>query len=124
MQIVAAGDRRVTTTPNATMTTIASPTLGQCAGSLWWVEMNPGAENPEHAFEEEVVWAVTRGEATVWIGDESHTLSAGDTAVLPAHKMRRIVAGSQGFTAIASTPKPTMVSRADGLPAVVPPWIS
>jgi quercetin dioxygenase-like cupin family protein len=123
MQIVRADQRRVTTTPNAVMTTVASPTLGHAAGSLWWVEMNPGAENPEHAFAAEVTWAVTRGLATVWVQGESHDLAAGDTAVLPADVMRRIVAGDEGFTAIVSTPEPCLVSRSDGLPAVVPPWI-
>lgn len=124
MQIVRATDRRVTTTPNATMTTLASPTLGGCRGSLWWVEMNPGAENPEHAFGEEVVWSVTRGEATIWVAGEAHALGAGDTAVLPAGRMRRIVAGPDGFTAAVLTTAPSLVSRSDGLRAVVPPWVA
>jgi quercetin dioxygenase-like cupin family protein len=124
MQIVRATDRRVTTTPNATMTTVASPTLGGCRGSLWWVEMNPGAENPEHAFEEEVVWAMTGGRATIWVAGEAHAVAAGDTMVLPGGEMRRMVAGAEGFTAAVLTAAPSAVTRADGLPAVVPPWVA
>ena len=124
MKIVRAEDRRVTTTPNATMTTVASPSLGESTGSLWWVEMNPKAENPEHAVGEEVVWAVTSGQATIWLGGQAHDLLAGDTAVLPAGIMRRIVAGPDGFTAAVTTASPTLVTRADGLPAVIPPWVA
>jgi quercetin dioxygenase-like cupin family protein len=124
VKIVRAAERRITVTPNATMTTVVSPSLGGIAGSLWWVEMNPGAENPEHAFGQEVVWAVTRGRATIWLGGEGHALEPGDTAVVPAGIMRRIVAGPDGFTAVATTSAPSPVTRADGLPAVVPPWVA
>ena len=41
---VRAGENRRTETPNATMTTLASPTLGSTAGlSMWQVEMAAGA---------------------------------------------------------------------------------
>ena len=46
-QLVKRADTRTTVTPNATMTTLASPTLGATSGrSLWQVDMAAGASGP------------------------------------------------------------------------------
>jgi quercetin dioxygenase-like cupin family protein len=124
MYVVTADTRRSTTTPNATMTTLASPTLGGATSSLWLVEMNPYAEGPEHAFEDEVIWAVVRGSAELTCAGERAELRAGDTAVLPGGAMRRLVAGPDGFSAVATSPAPGTVTRADGLPAGTPAWVA
>ena len=124
MQIVTAADRRRTTTPNATMTTLASPSLGRAAASLWLVEMPAGAAGPAHAFDSEVLWAITDGSATLEAGPTSYDLVAGDTVVLPAGEMRRFVAGAEGFSAVATTTGTGAVARQDGEPAGVAPWVA
>jgi quercetin dioxygenase-like cupin family protein len=115
---------RVTETPNGVMTTLASPTLGGSRASLWLVEMHPGAGGPEHAFDGELIWAVTRGAAELTMAGATTTLGPGDTAVLPAGVMRRLTAGPDGFTAVVTGPGGSTVSRSDGLPSVVPPWVA
>ncbi len=121
---VPAADRRITETPNGVMTTLASPTLGGSATSLWLVEMHPGAEGPEHAFDGEVLWAVTRGRAALTVGGITTDLTAGDTAVLPAGVMRRLTAGPDGFTAVVTGPGGSSVTRSDGQAGAVPPWVA
>ncbi len=124
MQIVTAADRRETATPNATMTTLASPTLGAAGASLWLVEMHPDATGPAHAFDSEVVWAITHGRARLEVGPTTYDLAEGDTVVLPAGEMRRFTAGPEGFGAVATTVGSGAVTRADGEPAGVVPWVA
>ena len=55
--LVRAGQARRTETPNALMTTLASPSQGPTAGlSMWRVEMRAGQQGPPHAFDTEQVW--------------------------------------------------------------------
>jgi quercetin dioxygenase-like cupin family protein len=123
MRIVTADTRRSTTTPNGTMTTLASPTLGGAQHPLWVVEMNPGVEGPVHAFEDEVVWAVTDGSGSVRVDGIETAVAAGDTVVLAAGELRRFSAGAEGFRAVVTTSAPGRVTRGDGAGAVVPEWV-
>jgi quercetin dioxygenase-like cupin family protein len=129
MRIVTADTRRSTTTPNGTMTTLASPTLGGARHPLWVVDMNPGVEGPVHAFEDEVVWAVTDGAGSVRVDGIESAFAAGDTLVLAAGEPRRFSAGPEGFRAVVTTSAPGRVSRGDGgdgdgEEAVVPDWVA
>ncbi len=47
-------------------------------------ELDAGAEVPEHTNEVEHEQYVLAGEYTVGIGDEEHTVSAGDSLLIPA----------------------------------------
>src|SRR3954468_17735230 len=85
-------EARRTETPNAVMTTHASPTLGGSGQALWRVEMAAGATGPEHVMDGEQIWLATGGAATVRLGDEAVVLAPGDALVLPAGVGRRIVA--------------------------------
>jgi quercetin dioxygenase-like cupin family protein len=92
---IPAGETRRTETPNATMTTLASPTLGATAGlSLWQVEMAANATGPLHAFDSEQLWTVVEGTVSITVGHETTALAAGDTLVLPAGVPRQITATS------------------------------
>lgn len=123
MQIVRAGERRTTTTPNGAMTTLASPTLGAASASLWSVEMFPGVAGPVHAFEGEVLWTITGGSGTVVVDGVEQSFGAGDTMVLPAGMLRQFIAGATGFTAVATTTE-GVVRLADGSLAGVPAWVA
>ncbi|HEX4009355.1 MAG TPA: cupin domain-containing protein [Solirubrobacteraceae bacterium] len=90
---VRAGHTRRIETPNATMTTLASPTLGSSGGlSLWTVEMEAGARGPLHVFDSEQLWTVLAGELSIAVGEDSLALFAGDTIVLPAGAERQVTA--------------------------------
>lgn len=112
-------------TPNAIMSTLASPTLGQTAKlCLWRVEMLPGARGPQHTFDVEQVWTAVRGGAQVTVGGTVAIVAAGDTLVLPPGPLRQVVAGGAGFEALVAAPAGARASMPDGTDRGVPPWIA
>ena len=115
---------RVTETPNAVMTTYASPTQGSAELSLWRVEMKDGAQGPLHVFDTEQIWTALTGRATVEVDDRTVELVAGGTVVLPAGANRRITA-DDAFTAVVAGYGTAKVSVAgeDG-DRGTPAWIS
>lgn len=123
MQMVSAAQRRISTTPNGTMSTLASPTLGGAESTLWLVEMYPDAVGPEHSYAGEIVWAITSGSGRVLVGGVEHPLEAGDTLVIPGAEMRQFTAGAMGFTGVV-TVREGEVTRGDGQAAGVPPWVA
>jgi quercetin dioxygenase-like cupin family protein len=125
MTIIRNADSRRTETPNAVMTTLASPTLGGARQSLWRVEMRPGQAGPRHRFDSEQTWTAIDGVAELELGDERATLRAGDTALLPADVERRIVADpAAGFAAIVAGDPTGHALLPDGTDRGVPAWIA
>lgn len=123
MPLVLAADARRTATPNAVMTTLASPSVGASTRtSVWRVSMAPGAAGPEHAVDAEQVWTILDGRARVHLADEVLEAGAGDTVVLPAGLVRRIVAVG-ALEALVAGPAGMLVS-ADGRPDATPPWMA
>ena len=122
---VRAGDSRRTETPNATMTTLASPTLGPTSGlSMWRVEMTAGAQGPPHVFDSEQLWTVLEGQVSVAVDDQTVELAAGDTIVLPADTERRISAATAVRFVVCG--RGDAVARVPGEDSTrgTPPWIS
>jgi mannose-6-phosphate isomerase-like protein (cupin superfamily) len=89
--LVKRADTRTTRTPVATMTTLASPTLGATSGrSLWLVDMTAATTGPLHVFDSEQIWTVLDGTAAIEIDGVGYTLDAGDTLVIPAGAERQV----------------------------------
>jgi len=124
MTVVHHAETRRIETPNAVMTTLASPTLGGAERPIWLVEMAPGAVGPEHVFDVEQVWTLLSGAATFVLGGESSLLSPGDTVVLPADVARQVRADpTDGMSAIVTAPAGARASRVGETESQVPPWI-
>ncbi|MEJ2886781.1 cupin domain-containing protein [Actinomycetospora aeridis] len=122
--VIRRADARRTTTPNATMTTFASPTQGASRQALWRVEMAPGAAGPDHVMAGEQIWTVVGGAARVEVAGEVVALAAGDTLVLPAGLPRRVHADAErGLEAVVTGPGDDTASG-PGRDPVVPPWIA
>ncbi|MFI2608804.1 cupin domain-containing protein [Kitasatospora sp. NPDC018619] len=117
MPVIRRTDARRTETPNAVMTTWASPTQGSAALAVWQVEMAAGARGPLHAMDTEQVWTLLAGTAEIDLAGEALALATGDTAVLPADTARRIATGT-GFTAVVASLSP---AHAYNPGAVTPP---
>lgn len=136
-----AQSRRIET-PNAVMTTLASPTLGGARTSIWRTEAKPGAKGPVHIFDVEQIWTFLDGEATIELDGEVSTAGAGDTAVLPAYATRQVVAGARGYTAVVTAPADAhawtpgdadtvampgaaanSADSGEGRNKIVPPWV-
>ncbi|MEV0235151.1 cupin [Nonomuraea sp. NPDC050786] len=123
MTVIRAAEARRSETPAGVMTTFASPTQGGASRSLWRVDARPGAEGPVHDFDSEQVWSWVAGAATVELGGDTFSVAAGDTVVMPARTVRRIVADPAGYTAIVTAPAGARAMTADGADFGVPPWI-
>jgi mannose-6-phosphate isomerase-like protein (cupin superfamily) len=123
--LIKRADTRTTVTPNATMTTLASPTLGATSGrSLWLVDMTARAAGPLHVFDTEQIWTLIDGHAVIESDGVDHPLDIGDTLVIPAGAARQVHATTAcrmlvtgDATATASIPGE---SESRGTPA----WIS
>lgn len=125
MPVIRAAERRRTETPNAVMTTLASPTQGGARQAVWRVDMQAGQAGPPHAFDAEQVWTVLDGGATVELDGEALAVAAGDTVVLPASAPRRIVADpGAGFAALVAAPAGARATLEDGTDRGVPAWIA
>lgn len=123
MPVVRHADARRTTTPNAVMTTLASPTQGAAGLAVWRVRMDPGASGPPHRFDTEQVWTVLAGSARIELDGGEHEVGEGDTVVMPAGVPRRIHAGPQGVTTVVAAAAGARAT-ADGGSPVLPAWIA
>ena len=61
MPVIRHADSRRTETPNAVMTTLASPSQGGAGQAVWRVDMRPGQAGPRHVIDTEQVWTVLAG---------------------------------------------------------------
>lgn len=123
MPVIRNADARRTTTPNATMTTYASPTQGGSGLAVWRVDMAPGATGPEHSFDVDQVWTVLGGSADIDLDGTRHTVAEGDTVTMPARAPRRVHADPEhGFAAFVAAPAGARATVPGGEP-VLPAWI-
>jgi quercetin dioxygenase-like cupin family protein len=115
MPVIRHAESRRTETPNAVMTTLASPTQGGAGLAIWRVDMRAGQQGPPHAVDTEQVWTVLAGSATVELDGERVTIEPGDTLVIPAAAPRRVAVDSvAGFAAIVVAPAGMRASVLDG----------
>jgi quercetin dioxygenase-like cupin family protein len=113
--VIRNAQRRRTETPNAVMTTFASPTQGGAATALWRVDMKPGQAGPLHAIDAEQIWTVLEGGASVRLGLDTIEVGPGDTLVMPADVPRRITAAARlGVVAICAAPASMRAYPLDG----------
>ena len=115
MPVIRRTETRRTETPNAVMTTLASPMQGGAGQAVWRVDMRPGQAGPLHAIDTEQVWTVLDGGATVELDGQALAIGPGDTLILPADAPRRVSADpAAGFAAIAVAPAGTRAYTLDG----------
>ncbi|MFI7105798.1 cupin domain-containing protein [Nonomuraea sp. NPDC050227] len=125
MSVIRAADSRRSETPSGVMTTFASPTQGGASCALWRVDAKPGVAGPQHDIDTEQVWSWLAGGATVELGDERFAVGVGDTVVMPAHVLRRVVADEHaGFTAVVTAAGGARALMPDGTDVGTPPWIA
>jgi quercetin dioxygenase-like cupin family protein len=124
MSPVRARQARRTETPNALMTTLASPSQGPTAElSMWRVEMRAGQQGPPHVFDTEQIWHLLVGEAEVTAGAERLVLDPGDTVVLPAGTERRVSARADAQLIVCGRGNAVARVPGEAAPRGTPPWI-
>ena len=114
MPVIRRAETRRIETPNAVMTTLASPTQGGAGQAVWRVDMRPGQAGPLHAIDTEQVWTVLDGGATVELDGTALTVGPGDTLIQPADVPRRVRADPEaGLAAIVVAPAGTRAYTLD-----------
>jgi quercetin dioxygenase-like cupin family protein len=122
---IRAADQRVVTTPNASMTTLASPTQGLSDDlAAWRVEMNAGQRGPMHMFDSEQLWTTQTGTVLIDIDGEQQTLGAGDAIVLPANAQRQITAQTDATAIVCGHGRAIASVPGEDTSRGTPPWIS
>jgi len=122
--LVRAAQARRTQTPNARMTTLASPSQGLTAGlSMWLVEMRAGQQGPPHVFDTEQIWHLLKGEAEVTVGAGKLVLGPGDTVVLPAGPERQVSAPADAQLVVCGHGDAVVCVPGEAAPRRTPPWI-
>jgi quercetin dioxygenase-like cupin family protein len=116
---------RRTETPNAAMTTLASPTQGPTGGlSVWRVEMRAGQQGPLHVFDSEQVWHVLAGQVDVAVGGETSHLSPGDVVIIPAQAERQVTAVAAAEILVCGYGNAVTSVVGEDAPRGTPAWIS
>ena len=64
------------------------------------VEVDPGADLPEHGHDNEQLGMVIEGEITFHVGDEEQTLGPGETWTIPSGVRHRARGGPDGAVVI------------------------
>jgi quercetin dioxygenase-like cupin family protein len=119
--LVRAEDVRISVTPNATMTTLSSPSLSGSAHSLWRTSMEPGQRGPLHSFDVEQIWTVLAGTPRIVVEGREYLLSVGDTLRISAGAMRQVIA-DEAATFVVCGDGAARATTANG-ESVAPPWI-
>jgi quercetin dioxygenase-like cupin family protein len=122
--LVRATQARRTQTPNALMTTLASPSQGPTAGlSMWLVEMRAGQQGPAHVVDTEQIWHLIEGEAEVTVDARRLVLGPGDTLVLPAGAGRQVSAPADAQLVVCGRGDAVVRVPGEAAPRGTPPWI-
>lgn len=122
--LVRAAQARRTETPNAMMTTLASPSQGPTGElSMWRVEMRVGQQGPRHVFDAEQIWHLVEGEAEVAVDARQVVLGPGDTVVLPAGAERQVSARTDVQFVVCGRGNAVVRAAEEEAPRGTPPWI-
>jgi quercetin dioxygenase-like cupin family protein len=122
--ILAARARR-TETPNALMTTLASPSQGGTAElSMWLVDMRAGQQGPLHVFTVEQIWHVLQGQVKISVDAEHSVLGPGDTLALAPGAQRQVLALEDVRLVVCGSADAAVWVAGEASTRGVPPWIS
>jgi quercetin dioxygenase-like cupin family protein len=122
--VIRRAEARRTQTPNAVMTTLASPTQGGSeALSMWQVEMDAGQQGPAHVFATEQLWTVVEGAVAISLADDRLELFAGDTVVLPAGAVRQVTATEPSRLIVCGRGDASVTVPGEAASRGVPAWI-
>jgi mannose-6-phosphate isomerase-like protein (cupin superfamily) len=101
---------------------LAAPSTGSQEGSVWRVEVQPGADAIPHELTREEILVVIDGTARATLDGVAEDVAAGGAIVVPAHTPFSLAAvGSQPVVALAYLPVGGQAQVGNGEP-FTPPW--
>jgi quercetin dioxygenase-like cupin family protein len=78
---------------------------------------------PPHRHDVEEVIVVLSGSCTARIGEETHTLSAGDACLIPAGTLHQVInSGEEAWECLTAMKVGARFIRPDGNETPTPPW--
>jgi quercetin dioxygenase-like cupin family protein len=83
MHVISPTPERIHTTPNATMTALATPSRGSTALATWHVRMEPGQSGPVHTIDREQVWTVLSGSLRATCEGRTEEAGPGQAVLVP-----------------------------------------
>lgn len=122
--VVRANDIRVSETPNAVMTTLASPSLNGTQGlSMWRVRAREGVVGRVHAFDSEQIWTLVCGRASFLVEGETFSLAPGDTIHLAANATRQMMIAADAEFIVTGHGAAKVIAHGSASDGITPPWI-
>jgi quercetin dioxygenase-like cupin family protein len=105
------------------ITSLAAPARGSDETALFQIALPPGGVLPAHHHDHFDVFTVAAGDATMHLGDETTTVAAGDSVVVPSGVVHWLEAADGGATVIVTMLAHTKLIREDDGSVIVPPWV-
>ncbi len=103
-------------------TSLATPTRGSIASSVWQVEIAPGTPPTPHSVTREEVFVVLEGRAAVRLGEEDTGAGPGDAiAVPPGVRFAITAVGDEPLRMLCCMPVGGQACTDDGA-VFTPPW--
>ena len=122
--LVRAAQARRTETPNALMTTLASPSQGPTEHlSMWLVDMRAGQQGPPHFYDAEQIWHLLEGDVDIAVDGDHVALSPGDTLILPAGMVRQVSAHTDVRLVACGRGNAVVAVPGEAASRGVPAWI-
>jgi quercetin dioxygenase-like cupin family protein len=81
---------RTTETPNATLGSFATPSLGSKELSTWRVSMAVDAKGPVHVIDREQVWVTLSGTVEFEADGSTELVRTGQAVILSAGEVRQV----------------------------------
>ena len=108
--------------PGVTFTSVAAPSRGSEENAVWQARLKPHVPGVLHHMTREEILIATRGEASIRIDGETHTLVPGDAFAVPAFTDFTLdCVGDTPFEALVVLPVGGRGVIGDE-PSFVPPW--
>lgn len=122
MPILEAPTAPTHTLPGAAFTSLATPSRGSRATSVWRVSIAAGTPATPHELTSEEIFVVLSGRADVRLGDEQRTVETGGVIVVPPDTPFALAsAGTETLEALCCMPVGGQARLPDGT-AFTPPW--
>ena len=103
-------------------TSLATPSRGSIASSVWQVEIEPGTPATAHSLTAEEVFVVLAGRAAVRLDDDEATAGPGDAITVPPGVRFAIEpAGAETLRMLCCMPVGGQACTDDGA-VFTPPW--
>ena len=116
------GETPVFTLGQSRVFALASPPRGAHETTLFRAFVGPGESTSPHYHDHEELLSVLSGSGRLRIGNREYSLTAGDTAVIPAGEVHVATADGEPWECLLAGPAGLRYFDPDGHQVAPPPW--